>query len=51
MSKSTFRHAGSRTPRGVISHSSAHRAGESEKHAPRHAAKNQVMKAAFPVVM
>lgn len=38
MSKSTFRHAGSRTPRGVIGHFGAHRAGESEKHAPRHAA-------------
>ena len=38
MSKSTFRHAGSRTPRGVISHFGTHRAGESEKHAPRHAA-------------
>lgn len=38
MSKSTFRHAGSRAPRGVISHFGAHRAGESGQHAPRHAA-------------
>lgn len=38
MSKSTFRHAGSRTPRGVIGHFGAHRAGESQKHTPRHAA-------------
>ena len=48
MSKSTFRHAGSRTPRGVISHSSAHRAGESEKHAPRHAAKKSSHEGCFP---
>lgn len=38
MSKSTFRHAGSRAPRGVIRHFGAHRAGESGQHAPRHAA-------------
>lgn len=38
MSKSTFRHAGSRTPRSVISYFGAHHAGESEKHTPRHAA-------------
>ena len=38
MSKFTFRHAGSRTPRGVISHFGARHAGEPEKHTPKHAA-------------
>lgn len=48
MSKSTFRHAGSRTPRGVISHFGAHRAGESQKHTPRHAAKKSSREGYFP---
>ena len=38
MSKSTFRHAGNRTPRDVISHFGTHHAGEYEKYTPRHAA-------------
>ena len=38
MSKSTFRHASSRTPRSVISYFGAHHAGESRKHMPKHAA-------------
>lgn len=38
MSKSTFRHASSRTPRSVISYFGAHHAGKSEKYTPRHAA-------------
>ena len=37
MSKSTFRHAGSRPPGGVIGHFGAHHAGKSKKHVPRHA--------------
>ena len=44
MSKSTFRHAGSRTPRGVISHFGAHRAGET----PRHAAGKSSREGCFP---
>lgn len=48
MSKSTFRHAGSRTPRGVISHFGAHRAGESQKHTPRHAAERSTREGCFP---
>ena len=48
MSKSTFRHAGSRTPRGVISHFGAHRAGELEKHTPRHAAERSTREGCFP---
>ena len=48
MSKSTFRHAGSRTPRGVIGHFGAHRAGESEKHAPRHAAEKSTREGCSP---
>ena len=48
MSKSTFRHAGSRTPRGVIGHFGAHRAGESEKHMPRHAAERSTREGCFP---
>ena len=44
MSKSTFRHAGSRTPRGAISHFGAHRAGET----PRHAAKKSSREGYFP---
>ena len=48
MSKSTFRHAGSRTPRGVIGHFGAHRAGEYEKYTPRHAAKKSSREGYFP---
>ena len=48
MSKSTFRHAGSRTPRGVISHFGTHRAGESQKHTPRHAAERSTREGCFP---
>lgn len=48
MSKSTFRNAGSRTPRGVISHFGAHRAGESQKHTPRHAAERSTREGCFP---
>ena len=48
MSKSTFRHASSRTPRGVISYFGAHHAGESEKHTPRHAAKKSSHEGCFP---
>ena len=48
MSKSTFRHASSRTPRGVISHFGAHRAGESQKHTPRHAAERSTREGCFP---
>ena len=48
MSKSTFRNAGSRTPRSVISHFGAHRAGEYEKYTPRHAAKKSSREGYFP---
>ena len=48
MSKSTFRHAGSRTPRGVISYFGAHHAGEPEKYTPRHAAERPTRKGCFP---
>lgn len=48
MSKSTFRHASSRTPRGVISYFGAHHAGKSEKHTPRHAAEKSSHKGCFP---
>lgn len=48
MSKSTFRHAGSRTPRGVIGHFGAHRAGESQKHTPRHAAEKSTREGCSP---
>ena len=48
MSKSTFRHAGSRTPRDVISHFGTHHAGEYEKYTPRHAAKKSSRKGYFP---
>lgn len=48
MSKSTFRHASSRTPRSVISYFGAHHAGESEKHTPRHAAKESSHEGCFP---
>lgn len=48
MSKSTFRHAGSRTPRGVISHFGTHHAGEYEKYTPRHAAKKSSREGYFP---
>lgn len=44
MSKSTFRHAGSRTPRGVISHFGAHRAGET----PRRATRKSSREGCFP---
>ena len=44
MSKSTFRHAGSRTPRGVISYFGAHRAGET----PRHATRKSSREGCFP---
>lgn len=50
MSKSTFRHAGSRTPRGVISHFGTHHAGEYEKYTPRHAAKKSSREGYFPGV-
>lgn len=48
MSKSTFRHAGSRTPRGVVGHFGAHRAGESQKHTPRHAAEKSTREGCSP---
>ena len=48
MSKSTFRHASSRTPRSVISYFGAHYAGESRKHTPRHAAKESSHEGRFP---
>lgn len=48
MSKSTFRHASSRTPRGVISYFGARHAGEPEKHTPRHAAKKSSREGYFP---
>lgn len=48
MSKSTFRHAGSRPPRGVIGCFGAHHAGESEKYTPRHAAKKSSREGYFP---
>lgn len=48
MNKSTFRHASSRTPRGVISYFGAHHAGEPEKHTPRHAAERPTRKGCFP---
>ncbi len=48
MSKSTFRHASSRTPRGVIGCFGAHHAGESEKYTPRHAAKKSSREGYFP---
>ena len=48
MSKSTFRHASSRTPRSVISYFGANHAGEPEKHTPRHAAEKSSHKGCFP---
>ena len=48
MSKSTFRHASSRTPRGVISHFGTHHAGEYEKYTPRHAAKKSSREGCSP---
>lgn len=48
MSKSTFRHASSRTPRGVISYFGAHHAGESREHTPRHAAERPTREGCFP---
>lgn len=48
MSKSTFRYAGSRTPRGVISHFGTHHAGEYEKYTPRHAAKKSSREGCSP---
>lgn len=48
MSKSTFRHASSRTPRGVISYFGAHHAGEPEKHTPRHAAEKSTREGYSP---
>ena len=47
MSKSTFRHASSRTPRGVISHFGTHHAGEYEKYTPRHAAERSSREGCF----
>lgn len=48
MSKSTFRHASSRTPRSVISYFGAHHAGESGKHTPRHAAEKSTREGCSP---
>lgn len=48
MSKSTFRHASSRTPRGVIGCFGAHHAGESEKYTPKHAAEKSTREGCSP---
>lgn len=48
MSKSTFRHASSRTPRGVIGCFGAHHAGESKRYMPRHAAEKSSREGCFP---
>ena len=48
MSTSTFRHAGSRPPRGVIGCFGAHHAGKSEKHVPRHASGRSSREGCFP---
>ena len=48
MSKSTFRHAGSRPPRGVIGCFGAHHAGKSGQHVPRHAAEKSSREGCSP---